>query len=240
MTILGALRRHGLVKTIQLVSYRLVQRLNVLDVTQLMILDVADAVAPADQDDLEFRFLTPDEVRSLSQEGTHGLEASLPDRISNRGDLCFAAFAKSKLAGYAWFAFDQVVPECNRGESLLTGVGISFPESMAFMYKGFVHREFRGERIYGRLMSHALTLLASRKTTHLLSTADWINFSAQRSCYRIGYRYLGLIWRFGGLSRMFTVLPKLPDPMGIRFANAPSDATPFSTVENNVGSVSQP
>lgn len=194
-----------------------------LDVTQLMILDAADVVAPDVRDDLEFRFLTATEVRALSQTGIHGLEASLADRISSRGDLCFAAFAQDRLAGYAWFAFDKVDPECNRGESLSTGVGITFPASMSFMYKGFVHREFRGGQIYGRLMSHALTHLASRHITHLLSTADWTNFSAQRSCYRVGYRYLGLVWRFGGLGRMFTVAPTLPTSMGIRFATSQGD-----------------
>lgn len=233
MTIVRALRRYGLVKTIQLVTYKLAQRLIVLDITHLMILEADAVVAPDVQDDLEFRFLTPDDVRYLSYEGTHGLEESMVDRASNHGDLCFAAFAKSNLAGYAWFTFDQVDPEHNRGESLLTGVGITFPESMSFMYKGFVHREFRGSEVYGRLISRAATLLASRKITHLLATADWTNFSAHRSCYRIGYRYLGLIWRFGSRWRMFTVPPKLPRSMGIRFANAPGDATRSSTVEKN-------
>jgi hypothetical protein len=119
------------------------------------MLDANDAVVPVVHDDVEFDFLTKDDVCSLIQDGTNGLEASLADRMSSRGDLCFAARANNRLAGYVWIAFDQVDPESNRGASWLTGVGVSFPESTCFMYKGFVHREFRGRQIYGRLMSRA-------------------------------------------------------------------------------------
>jgi len=180
-------------------------------------------------DDVEFCFLTKDKVHSLSQDSTNGLEPSWADRMSSRGDLCFAAFANNRLAGYVWVAFDQVDAENNRGESLLTGVVISFPESICFMYKGFVHREFRGRQIYGRLMSRALTALARRKIAHMLSTADWTNFSAHKSCYRIGFRYLGLIWRFGSPRRIFTVTPKSARAMGIRFANDSGDTAPVTS-----------
>jgi GNAT superfamily N-acetyltransferase len=230
MSISSALRRHGLVKTTQLAVYRLAQRIMVLDVTHLVILDANDALSPAVHDDLEFDFLTKDEVGALSQDGTNGLEASLADRMSSRGDLCFAARANNRLAGYVWIAFDQVDAESNRGASLLTGVGVSFPASICFMYKGFVHREFRGRQIYGRLMSRALTALAGRKITHMLSTAEWTNFSALKSCYRIGFRYLGLIWRFGYSWRMCTVTPKSARAMGIRFASRACDAGRSSIV----------
>ena len=230
MSILRALRRHGVAKTVQLVAYRLAQRLMVLDITHLMILDANDVVVPAVGDDLTFDFLTPDAVRSLSQDGTNGLDTALADRMSIQGDCCFAAFAKNRLAGYAWFAFDRVEQECNRGELLLTGVGMSFPESMCFQYKGFVRREFRGGQVYGRLMSQALTRLAARKVTRILSTADWINFAAHKSCYRIGYRYLGLVWRIGYPRRMFTITPKSTESLGIHFMHDSFDAERSSTV----------
>jgi hypothetical protein len=183
MSMLRTLRRHGFVKTAQIVAYRLAQRLMVIDITHLMILAVNDVVAPAVRDGLTFDSLTPAEVYSLCKDGTNGLDTSLADRMSSHGDFCFAAFAKDRLAGYAWFAFDRVAPECNRAESLLTGVGMSFPASMCFPYKGFVLREFRGGQVYGHLMSQAATRLAGRNVTRILSTADWMNFAAHQSCY---------------------------------------------------------
>lgn len=230
MSVLNAVRRHGLAKTTQLAVYRLAQRLMVLDTTHLMILDANDVVAPAVQDEVECRFLTEDEVSSLSQDGTNGLDASMADRMSTRGDLCFAAFGQNRLAGYVWIAFDEVDAESNRGESLLTGVGISFPESICFMYKGRVHPDFRGRQIYGRLMSQALTALATRKITHMLSTAEWANFSARTSCYRLGFQYLGLVWRFGFTRLMCTITPRRARALGIRFAKRACDAAPPSTV----------
>lgn len=230
MSILRRLRRHGLAKTLRLGAYRLAQRFIVLDVTHLMMLDANDAVDPAIADDLTFDFLTPDEVSVLSRDGTNGLTTAMAERMSRAGDCCFAAFANHQLVGYAWFAFEHVGPECNRGESLLTGVGMSFPASMCFMYKGFVRPEFRGRRIYGRLMARALTLLAGRKITRVLSTADWTNYSALSSCYRIGYQYLGLVWRVGFPRRMFTVTPRSSGSLGIQFLDDPVDAERSSTV----------
>lgn len=219
MSILSALRRHGVVKAMRLVVYRVTQRVMVLDVTHLVILDANEVAAPAVQDDVEFDFLTRDEVAVLSQDGTTGLDASFADRMSVRGDLCFAARTKNELAGYVWIAFEQVDAESNRGESLLTGVGVSFPASTCFMYKGLVRSEFRGRRIYGRLMSGALKALEPRGITHMLSTAEWTNFSALKSCHGVGFRDLGLIWRFGFAWRMCTVTPRSARALGIRFAN---------------------
>lgn len=230
MSVLRTLRRHGLARTLQLGAYRLAQRFIVLDVTHLMILDANDAVAPMTADDLTFDFLTPDEVSSLSRDGTNGLDTAMTERMSHNGDFCFAAFANNQLVGYAWFAFGRVGPECNQGESLLTGVGMSFPASMCFMYKGFVRREFRGRQIYGHLMSRALILLAGRNITRILSTADWTNFSAHKSCYRLGYRYLGLVWRVGYPRRMLTVTPSASGSLGIHFLDDSVETERSSTV----------
>jgi GNAT superfamily N-acetyltransferase len=223
------------VRTLQFGAYRVAQRCIVLDITHLMILDANTVVAPATDDELTFDFSTPDEVASLIGDDASGLDGAMVDRMSHDGDFCLAAFANNQLAGYAWFAFEQVEPECNQGESLLTGVGLSLPLSMCFMYKGFVHREFRGRRVYGRLLSRALTLLFGRKITHLLSTADWANFSAHKSCYGIGFRHLGLVWRFGYPRRMFTVTPNTAKPLGIRFLKN-ADTEGSSTVGSQLAS----
>lgn len=236
MSILRTLRRHGLTKTLQRGLYRVAQRFIVLDITHLMMLDANDVVAPASADDLTFDFLTPDDVSLLSRDETNGLNAAMSDRMSREGDFCLAAFTNAQLVGYAWFAFERVGADCNQGESSLTGVGIAFPASVCFMYKGFVRGEFRGRRIYGRLMSRALTLLSGRKITGILSTADWTNFAAHKSCYGIGYRYLGLVWRFGHPRRMFTVTPKLPGSLQIHFLNDSSVRQRPSTVGSRLAS----
>ena len=180
----------------------------VLDVTHLVILDANDAFVARGSRRPRVRLL--DEGRSRCLESRrHQRTRSIFGRphVESRRPLLRGARQQQTCRVCVDRFSTRSTRKSNRGASLLTGVGVSFPASICFMYKGFVHREFRGRQIYGRLMSRALTALAGRKITHMLSTAEWTNFSALKSCYRIGFRYLGLIWRFGYSWRMCTVTP---------------------------------
>lgn len=188
----------------------------ILDVSHLMLLDSQHLhLAPPSTENTIFRFLTPEDVQLLSADDSYDLESSLSERLKSDQHLCFGAFQDGALAGYVWLAFGSVAAECNRGASIQSGVGLSFPPKMAFLYKGFVHPNYRGQKLYGQIVTQALQKLSHRDTTQILSTADWTNASALKSCYSTGYEFLGTIWRFGTRWRMFTLFPKIARQLGI-------------------------
>ena len=199
--------------------YKAIQRLMTLDVTHLMRLDLEHTVLPsAAPSNFVFRFLTADDIRHFA-EMQNELSAEFADRVESGRDFCFAALSKGQLAGYAWYAIGSIEAEHNRGGSLDSGVAMSFPDHMAFMYKGFVHPEFRGKGLYGHINARALEQLEPRGVTSVISTADWSNQSALNCCWRLGYQNLGLIWRGGWGRLMATLPPRQGRSLGISFGH---------------------
>ena len=203
--------------------YQVCQRLMTLDVTHLMRLDHDKVQLPLSEvPDCSFRFLTAADVNRLSQEPSNELSEEFAQRIALRGDRCFAALAGDQLAAYAWYAHGSVEPEHNRGATLNSGVGLSFPSEMAFMYKGFTHPEFRGRGLYGHVNGRALDELSREGICTVVATADWSNRSAMTSCWRVGYQDVGRIWRGGWGHWTTTLMPRAANAIGIRTPDEPA------------------
>ena len=155
-SVMSIRKRFGVAASFKFVAYRLFQRLLVLDITQLMLLDSRRLNVPSTPDsDFDFRCLAADELRAFAGDASNDLDSLLLPRLETTGDCCFAAVVGDVLAGYVWFAFRAVPPECSHGGNLLTGVGIRYPDDIVFMYKGFVHPRYRGRQLYGQIMVHA-------------------------------------------------------------------------------------
>ena len=210
-------RKYGTLAVVHEVAYKLAQRVMTLDVTHLMRLSSERVSLPDDDPgEFTFQFLTAEDVRRFSG-ANNGLSAELAGRIELGRDFCFAALSKDRLAAYAWYALGSIEAEHNRGGKSASGVAMSFPDDMAFMYKGFTHPDFRGRSLYGFVNARALEALRPRGVTTVISTADWTNWSALNSCWRLGYEDLGLVWRGGWEKWMFTGAPRQGKTLGIEF-----------------------
>lgn len=201
-----------------IIAYKALRKASLLDVTHLMQLkDVK--LLPNDHlhSGVDFKWLAADDVRHFSAP-EYELSRELGERLQPGRDGCYAAFLDGRLAAYAWFAIGSIEAEHNRSRSLESGVAISFPSEMAFMYKGFVHPEFRGRRLYGHICTGALESLKQRGVTSIISTAEWTNHAALTSCRRAGFEELGLIWRCGRPPLAWTLAARRGKRLGIRFA----------------------
>lgn len=201
-------------------SYRLAQRFMVLDVTELLVLERDRLSASVEVDsEATFQFLTADEVRRFAFNPSNDLDPALASRLVLGKDACFGALVGDRLAAYAWLAFGSIEAAHNRGSDIRSGVALSFPDHMAFVYKAFTHPDFRGRGLYAQLGRLALLELSDRGITALVATADWTNRAALASCYRIGYQSLGKICRLGLGGLLFTRSPRAGRRIGIRFGH---------------------
>jgi len=212
----------GVLATGNWIFYRVAQCVMTLDVSRLVWLDGSKAhfKKPTDSG-LDFRFLTPEEIRAFSVDPENLLDESLADRLKKGQHYCFAALStelsgEQRLAAYAWFSLHSVEAKCNQGKQKNTGVDLSYPDHVAFMYKGFTHPAFRGRGLYGMVNGLAIQGLADQGITHLLSTMDWTNVAARRSCRRLGFSELGLLCRWGWGDWMHTKAPRTARPLGIQ------------------------
>jgi hypothetical protein len=148
------------------------------------------------------------------------LEPAHADRIAGGRDSCFAAIEEDRLAAYAWFARGSIEAENNRGGQENSGVAVSFPDHVAFMYKGFTLPDYRGLGLYRRINRLAMLGLGVHGVQYLLSTLDWTNHAAYRSCRQIGFVQLGRLWRWGWNCSMHTTAPRAAKQLGCRFGEA--------------------
>jgi len=216
------IRATGLLATGLCVFYRLAQRCMTLDVTRLVWLEESAARFEESPDpSMTFRFLLPSEIRGFSGDPTNELDESFAQRIEEGQHFCFAALSARKsggqrLAAYAWFVLHQVDAEYNEGRHKNTGVCFSYPDHAVFMYKGWTHPDFRGRGLYGIVNGLAIRGLSDRGITHCLSTMDWTNTAARRSCSRLGFIELGLVARGGWGNWMHTSSLRAARLLGIQ------------------------
>lgn len=207
-----ARRQHGLAAALQLLFDRAARRLIGLDVAEVVWLD-ADRLSESLQasTEFQFRFLDADEVAAFAADSKNELDPSHAKRVRAGNDLCFAALDGGRLAAYGWYAARSIEPEhC-------FGVALSFPEHVAYMYKGFTHPEYRGQRLHGLIMGLALVALRDRGIRSLISTVHWTNWASLRSCDRLGYVRLGKIVTLGLGPLRIQFHPKSAKRRGVQF-----------------------
>ena len=109
-----------------------------------------------------------------------------------KGDECYGFLDGSVLAAYGWYS--------NRPTAIdAPGMVLHFDDRYIYMYKGFTHVKYRGERLHAIAMTRALEAYLARGYKGILSYVEWNNFSSLKSCYRMGYADFGNIY----LARLF-------------------------------------
>jgi GNAT superfamily N-acetyltransferase len=134
------------------------------------------------------QFLTPEQVRHFAANTANDLPPDFVQRAERGWDLCYGAIHGDRLASYGWYALHSVEAEHSAGTAL------GLPRDMAYLYKGYTHPDFRGQRLYGACMGWALEALEERYgIRRLLAFVYWNNTPSLRSCMRLGYDRLGLL-----------------------------------------------
>lgn len=161
--------------------------------------------------DFIFRFLTPADIAGMVG-NENELDETHVARAAAGYDLCYAALKEGRLAAYGWYALN-----CIEGEHC-DCVALSFPADVAYMYKGFTHPDFRGQRLHGYAMRLALEALAAERGIRgLISTVGWLNWPSLKSCERLGYERLGRMTRIGWKYFGYGSYPQAARDLGIRF-----------------------
>lgn len=211
-------RQQGAASCARWIAYRLATRLVNARISRVLWLDHNPPNAPsALERQFVFRFATGEEVRRWAADSDNDLHAAMADRLGSGRDFCFAvltpdrALDAGRLAGYVWLALGRIEPEHS------ANAGISFPADVAYLYKGYVHPDLRGQRLYGTMIRKGLDALSDRGVRRLLCLVDWANGTALRSCLRSGWTDLGRLVTFGYGPCRAVFGPKAASQRGITF-----------------------
>lgn len=212
MSVRATWKRHGFIKAVFYTINRVLQRFVMLDITHVMIKDTEKLNSDGQPDDVECRFLTPDEVRDFASDPTNEIDAKLADRLTLGYDFCFGGIVDGKLASYCWLALDSIERDHNRANpSPKSGVAFSYPSDHAFRYKGFTHPDFRGRGLYQIVSGQASIAMSELGVRYVISTAEAVNYSAIKSSQRCNYKTIGYSFLIGIGGRVWVRTPDLRD-----------------------------
>lgn len=216
MLMIKKLRRHELLAETKSFAYQTLQKALAFDVTQLMLLELNKLREP-DDPQFQIRPMAVNELRHYAQQPDLGLTGRDSDRLLENLDFCIGMFKGNRLLGYYWLGLDSIEGFHNRGGSIESGVAVSFPETMAFVYNTYLEPSLRGCGHYVQLVRGAGKFAQNALgVRYLISTKDWTKSAALQSCERQGCVPLGPVWHFGMGERQFTRASAIARSYGIR------------------------
>jgi hypothetical protein len=141
----------------------------------------------------EAGFLEPATIWRYAAEPGMDMPESFVRRALAVNDECFAIRDGDILAAYGWYS--------TSANHFSDGLVLHFSRDWVYMYRGFTHPAYRGQRLHAIGMTLALAAYQRRGFKGLVSCVEAHNTASLASVYRMGYRDFGTIYglRIGNL-----------------------------------------
>jgi hypothetical protein len=146
-------------------------------------------------------FLSEAQLREFAKNPAYEMTDKFLDQALEKGDQCYGILDGNNLASYGWYSNK---PTAIHPEDLL----LNFSNEYIYMYKGFTHENYRGQRLHSIGMSWALKIYREKNFKGLVSYVESHNFSSLKSCYRMGYQDFGKIYVLKLFNRYLTYAGK--------------------------------
>jgi ribosomal protein S18 acetylase RimI-like enzyme len=136
-------------------------------------------------------FLDEAQLRQFSKDSETQITDVFLDRVLPKGDRCYAIMDGGRLAAYGWYSTKPT----NINKELV----LHFDPHWVYMYKGYTHPDYRGQRLHAIGMAKALEAFTKEGYKGLISYVETNNFASLRSVFRMGYRNICKVRIFKGL-----------------------------------------
>ena len=186
------LEHFGVRKSIYDIFVRSINRVVFFKVFNVMRLEQVDPEYLSIEPPLEWRLLDRSQLKDFSQNPECDITPEFLDAAVAKGDECYGVFEGGQLASYGWYS--------NQPTDTSDDLTLFFNSDYIYMYKGFTHPRYRGQRLHAIGMNLALRKYRKLGYKGLVSYAESNNFSSLKSAYRLGFRDIGRIavWKFFG------------------------------------------
>jgi hypothetical protein len=130
-------------------------------------------------------FLSKEIVKRFASDKSYELTESFLEEAYAKGDQCFGILDGDVLASYGWYS--------NKPTDITDHLTLHFSPEYIYMYKGFTHDNYRGQRLHAIGMNLALREYLNLGFKGLVSYVESNNYSSLKSCYRMGYKDFGAV-----------------------------------------------
>lgn len=190
-TVFGKLRekvkRHGAAATFHALGMRAVNAVAPFKSLRGVYLEEPDPAFLQCPAGLTAGFATPEALREFSRDPDNELSAQFVEEAHARADECFAICDGPTLASYGWYTTKPAPVG-------LAGFLLHFDARWTYMFKGFTHRRYRGQRLHAFGMAMAMRHYRERGFHGLVSYVESTNADSLKSCARLGYREFGSVY----------------------------------------------
>ena len=142
-------------------------------------------------------FLTREQLHHFAQaDQAYELDPEFISSATAKGDRCFGIVDGEVLAAYGWYS--------TKPTAIDDRLMLHFDGRYVYMYKGFTHPNYRGQRLHAVGMGMALNAYLAEGSLGIVSYVEANNLSSLKSCYRLGYEDFGKIsiWEAPGTPRI--------------------------------------
>jgi hypothetical protein len=133
-----------------------------------------------------YGFLDAETLRRFAVDSQYDLGQEFLNEALPKGDECFGILDGDTLASYGWYS--------RRPTNISEDLAIHFSPEFVYMYKGYTHPKYRGQRLHAIGMTKALQAYLERGHKGLISYVEANNYSSLKSCYRMGYEDVGEVY----------------------------------------------
>lgn len=192
------------------VLYKKIQHFIPMDFTRVLLwqIDTGNGLDNDHENDKEhFCQLTENQLLCHSENPQYELSTSVASSVADKQVMCFGVYVDNTLAGYVFFCGSPVEAARNSGGGNFTGIALSFPDDVCYLYKMLVLPEYRGHKLASKLIRFAAITLATNSVTHIVTTTDWTNASFLKSTVSMGFKALGIAGEYVILGRRRYILP---------------------------------
>jgi GNAT superfamily N-acetyltransferase len=165
-------------------------------ILKCVFIDTADSAFLTPPPTYQAGFVDAETLWRYAGQPEYDMPESFVRRALAVGDECLAIRDGEVLAAYGWYS-----SSANHVSEELT---LHFSPRWVYMYRGFTHPAYRGQRLHAIGMTTALAAYQARGFQGLVSCVDARNGAALKSVHRMGYRNFGTIYGFR-LGRMLGV-----------------------------------
>jgi hypothetical protein len=173
-------------ETVYNLIYKCVNRLTLFMVLKCLTIDTVDLRFLQGVEGYRCEFLAPATLKALSENREYQIEKIFLKEAMDKGDECFAFFDGHRLASYGWYSTTPT--------RVNEDLELRFDERYVYMYKGYTHPNYRGQRLHAIGMTMALNHYLDQGYSGIVSWVEANNVRSLRSCYRMGYKDFGEIY----------------------------------------------
>jgi hypothetical protein len=192
-TIRNDIKAVGISKMLFDVIYKAINHVVYLRVLACVVIEQPDPRFLQIPSTFECRFLNKTEIENFSNSPEYDLEVDTLKLAFRKGDECFAILDGDRLASYGWYS--------NHPTTSSEGLNLHFNLKYIYMYQGYTHHDYRGQRLHAIGMTMALNKYLQRGFKGIVSCVDATNFNSLKSVYRMGYRNFGKLYIFKALGQ---------------------------------------